>query len=66
MKHKEYFGQCGYHYGQATKGLRIVQLTHNNREWQSPLAACANCLRYLKGHFRYAPKVCSGFLGLVR
>jgi hypothetical protein len=65
-KPKEYFGQCGWHYGKQTDGIRIVELTHNGKEWQSAIAICSNCRGHLRGFFRYpTKKVCPGWLGLL-
>ena len=61
---KEYSGQCGYHWGKEVGGLRIVQLTADYKEWEAPIAICADCRKHLLGFFKYAPKACPGFLGL--
>jgi hypothetical protein len=50
---KEYVGQCQYHYGETVWDLRLVQLTHNGKEWQYPIAVCGSCRQYLLGYFRY-------------
>lgn len=61
---KEYSGQCGYHWGKPIDGLMIVQLTHNGKEWQQPIAVCAKCRKHLIGYFRHS-SACPGFLGLL-
>ena len=64
MSIKLYVGQCAYHYGKIAEDLRIIQLA-NNGGWEKPMAVCGKCRKVLKGLFRYAPKTCSGLLGLV-
>lgn len=57
QKHKQYYGQCDYHWGSHVSGLRAVQLTPDGKEWQHAIAVCANCRKQLRGHFRYAKNV---------
>lgn len=53
MKHKEYSGQCQYHYGMPVTRLRTVQLTPDHKEWQRPIGVCSECRDCLRGLFRY-------------
>jgi hypothetical protein len=65
---KELVGECQYHYGEIAWDLRLVQLTHNNKEWQYPIAICGSCRKYLRGRFRYTKGEQSiyGAKGLLR
>jgi hypothetical protein len=43
---KEYVGQCQYHLGRLSMGLRFVQLRTYSRsfiEYQASIAVCAGC-----------------------
>lgn len=62
MKHKEYFGQCGYHWGTHVPGLRAVQLTPDGgKEWQHAIAMCDKCRGHMTGFFRYAKSMNSQY-----
>jgi hypothetical protein len=57
MKHKEYRGQCSYHWGEWVNGLRVVRLTADYKEWQEAQLICAGCRKHLLGFFKYAKEV---------